>query len=210
MPRIVRAGSVAAVVLAAVTCASAGTKFQTTWKAPGAGPLNFAGKKVVALIVSTDRGVRYGSEDALAQQITKQGAVGVAAYTVVPDDLVKDKEKAKELLEKAGITGVVAMRVLGKDEQTTSTTGGYYAGAGYASFWGAGYWGWSWGGVYNPGYIQTETIVSVETLIYSLPQDKLVWAAMSQTKNPSDVGKFIRELVGEAAKQLRKQGLVKK
>ena len=86
MYRIVRAGSVAAVVLTAAACAT--TTFQSTWKAPEVEPLNLKGAKVAALVISTDKGFRLPAEDALAQQITAQGAVGVAAYTLVSDDVI--------------------------------------------------------------------------------------------------------------------------
>ena len=207
MSSSMRAGLVTAVALAAAACAS--TTFNSTWKAPGAGPLNFKGKKVAALVISKEEGVRYGAEDALAQEITRQGAIGVAAYGLIPKELTQDKEKAKEFLAKAGVAGVVAMRAVGKDQQITSSPAAYYGGPYYATFWGGGYYGWGWGGVYDPGYVRTDTIVYVETLVYSLDQDKLVWAGRSQTTNPSKVGDFIKELVVAAAKEMRKQGLIK-
>jgi len=85
----------------------------------------------------------------------------------------------------------------------------YWGGPAYATFWGAGYYGYGWGGVYSPGYIQTDTIVIVETLVYSLPQNKLVWAGQSETTNPSKVGPFIQELVRKAAAEMEKQGLIR-
>jgi hypothetical protein len=57
--------------------------------------------------------------------------------------------------------------------------------------------------------VRTDTIVTVEILIYSLEQNKLVWAAQSQTTNPSKVGPFIQELTDEVAAQLKKQGLIR-
>jgi len=207
MSSTTRAGLVAAATLAAAACTS--TTFQSTWKAPGAGPLNFKGKKVAALVISKEEGVRYGAEDALAQEITRQGAVGVAAYGLIPKELTRDKEKAKEFLAKAGVAGVVAMRAVGKDQQISSSPASYYGGPYYATFWGGGYYGWGWGGVYDPGYVRTDTIVYVETLVYSLEQDKLVWAGRSQTTNPSKVGDFIKELTAKAAGEMKKQGLIK-
>ena len=208
MQRVTRAGLVAVAAVVAVACAT--TKFNSTWTAPGAEKLNFKGKKVVGLVVSKEQGVRYGAEDALAREITKLGAVGVAAYTQIPPELTQDKEKAKEFLEKAGVVGAVVMRVVGKDQQVTQTSSAMYWGApNYATFWGGGYYGWGWGGVYDPGYMRTDTIVTVETLIYSLEQNKLVWAGQSQTTNPSKVGPFIQEMVTEVAGQLKKQGLIR-
>jgi hypothetical protein len=206
MSRATSHGIVLSAAALAVACAT--TSFQSTWKAPDAQPLQFKGKKVAALVVSKEEGVRYGAEDALARELTARGAVGVAAYSLIPKELVQDKEKAKEFLAKADVAGVVAMRVVGKDQQLSSSPGGFYGGPGYATFWGAGYYGYGWGAVYDPGYLRTDTIVTVETLVYSLKQDKLVWAGQSETTNPSKVGPFIKELVTKAATEMKKQGLI--
>jgi hypothetical protein len=208
MKRTVMAGLLVASALAAG--AGAGTKFISTWKSPDAGPLNAKGKKVVALVISVDESVRYGAEDVLAQQLTARGAIGVPAYSLIPKELLKDKEQAKAFIDKAGVIGVVSMRVVGKDEQISSTPGGFSWGAPYySSFWaGGGYYGYAWGGVYSPSYVRTDTIVSVETLVFSLEQDKLVWAGRSDTTNPSKVGSFIKELAKKVAADMKKQGLI--
>ena len=189
------------------TEAWAGTRFTSSWKAPDAQPESFKGAKVAALIVSTEESMRYPAEEALAREITARGAVGMPAYSIVPKELIRDKEKAREFLEKAGVAGVVAMRVIGKEQEITQSPGTYWGGAGYATFWGTGYWGTGWGAVYEPGYLRTDTIVQVETLIYSLRQNKLVWAGRSETTNPSTLPKFVKDLAKKVADQLKKLGL---
>jgi hypothetical protein len=207
---MLRAAKSALVVTAAVAAAAcASTSFQSTWRNPAAEPGNFRGQKVAALIISKEEGVRYGAEDALARELTARGAVGISAYALIPKELIQDKEKAKEFLQKADVAGVVAMRVVGKDQQITSSPGTYWGGPAYATFWGGGYYGWGWGAVYSPSYVQTDTIVIVETLVYSLKQDKLVWAGQSETTNPSKVGPFIKELTAKAAAEMKKQGLIR-
>lgn len=189
------------------TGAWAGTRFTSSWKAPDAQPESFKGAKVAALVMHPDESLRYPAEEALAREITARGPVGMPAYSIVPKELIKDKDKAREFLEKAGVVGVLAMRVVGKDKEITQSPGTYWGGAGYATFWGAGYYGTGWGAVYEPGYLRTDTIVEVETLIYSLRQDKLVWAGRSETTNPKDVPKFVKELAKKVADQLKKLGL---
>ena len=208
MLRSIRPVLVVTAAVAAAACAS--TSFNSTWRNPAAEPGNFKGQKVAALVMSTDQSVRFGAEDALARELTARGMVGIAAYSLIPKELLQDKDKAKEFIDKAGVTGVVAMRVVGKDKEVTQTSGGsYWGGPAYATFWGGGYYGYGWGGVYSPGYIRTDTIVTVEILVYSLKQDKLVWAAQSKTTNPEKVGPFIQELVAKAADQIKKEGLVR-
>ena len=147
-------------VLACAVAALAGAEssnFSLVWKAPDAGETNFRGRKVAALVLSDVRSVRLGGEDALAKAITAQGAQGVAAYTMVPLGAEKDKERAKELMGKAGVVGIVAMRAVGSEHSVTTgtATGGIYqSDSVYVSFWG-GYYNWGWGGVYDPGYLRT-------------------------------------------------------
>jgi len=203
------------ILMVASTACATGTNFSSTWKAPEAQALKFAGKKVAALIISKDESVRRGAEDELSYQITKRGAKGIPAYALIPTEGVQDKERAKAAFEKAGIAGVVSMRVVGKDQelnyQPGATWSSAWGGPYYGSFWGGaggGYYAWGWGGVYDPGYLRTDTIVTVETLVYSLEQDKLIWAGMSRTSNPEHVDVLIRTLVDKAARELQKQGLI--
>ena len=104
------------VTAAVVAAACASTSFNSTWRNPAAEPGTFKGQKVAALVMSKEQSVRFGAEDALARELTARGAVGIAAYSLIPKELVHDKEKAKEFLEKANVVGVVAMRVVGKDQ----------------------------------------------------------------------------------------------
>ena len=53
-----------------------------------------------------------------------------------------------------------------------------------------------------------DTILVVETLVYSLPQDKLVWASQSQTMNASEVGPFVHELSTRVGTEMERQGLL--
>jgi hypothetical protein len=57
--------------------------------------------------------------------------------------------------------------------------------------------------------IQTDSIVSVETLIFDLSRDKLVWVATSQTTNPTNVQVLVRDLTHASARALRRQGLIR-
>jgi hypothetical protein len=200
-------GLAAAAAVTLLACAT--TTFHSTWKNPAAESLNLDGKRVAALILSEEEPLRHAAEDALAREITAHGGVGVPAYTLLPKGLVRDKEKARELLEKAEVEGVVALRPRAWDKSLSANLGTYWGTPRYASFWGAGFWGWGWGwGGAHDGYLGVDSILVVDTLVYSLPQDKLVWASQSQTMNPSQVGPFIRELSTKVGTEMEKQGLL--
>jgi hypothetical protein len=82
----------------------------------------------------------------------------------------------------------------------------------YRSYWG-GYYAYGsdrlWAvPVADGAGVPTDTIVTIETLIYSLRQNKLVWAGRSKTTNPQDVAALVKKLSAEAAKELQRQGLL--
>src|SRR6266496_664257 len=195
----------AAVALATFACAT--TTFQSTWRSPDARPLKLSGRKVVGVFVSKNEPLRHRAEDAMAREISARGAQGVPAYTILTDEEVKDRDAAKAKLEQLGFSGAVVMRIVGTQTQYTYESA-YWNRPYYLRFWGGGYWGWGWGTVWEPGYLVADKIVSVETLVYSLEQDLLVWAGVSRTVDPARIEDFISELSAAVSKQLEKDGLL--
>jgi hypothetical protein len=189
-------------VFAAMTVAAcATTAFHSTWKAPDAKPVSASGEKVIALVVDTNAASRRAAEDALARELTKRGAVGVPAYAVLGDTDVKSETQVRQAFEKSGAAGVVVLRPVSKEKEVY-TSPSVYTGS-YGAFYG-GYYPGAWSG----SQVYTNTIVTVETLVYSLRQNKLVWAGESRTTNPTNVDAFVQELVAEAAEEMRKQGVI--
>lgn len=188
------------------TSACASTSFNSTWKAPDAQPVELAGQKVVAFVLTKNEASRRAAEDALAREITAGGGQGVPAYTLVAGDTAPDEAKAKAQIEAAGATGVVVMRPVDTSKELVATS--TYMGPSYGPYWG-GYYGYGWGGAWGGGVdVRTNTIVTVETLVYSLPQNKLIWAGQSNTTNPARVDTFVRELATAARREMTKAGLL--
>ena len=55
-----------------------------------------------------------------------------------------------------------------------------------------------------------DKVVKVETLVYSLVQDQLVWAGVSRTVDPARIDDFITELAAAVTNQMAKEGLLTK
>lgn len=189
---------------AAVTLAACGsTSLQSTWKNPAAAPLNLKAKKVAVLVVIDEEALRYAVEDQAVREITAHGAIGVPSYRLLPQAQIRDKERAQAVFETEEIEAVVAVRPVAKEQ---AISGSFSSHPGYSSFWGPGFWGGGgWGG---DGYLRTDTILIVETLVYSLEQNQLVWASQSQTMNPTQVGSFVRDLSKTLGTEMEKQGLL--
>jgi len=204
MSRTAVTKAVLAATAAATLAACATTSFDSTWKNPATAPLNLKGKKVVALVVTDDEALRYATEEEAAREITAHGAVGVPANRLLPQDQIRDKERARAIFEREGIEAVVVVRQVAK---AMALSGSSWGSPNYASLWGPGFWGGAGG--WGDGYLRTDTILIVETLVYSLQQNQPVWASQSRTMNPTDVGSFVRELGKTLGAEMEKQGLLR-
>ena len=195
----------ACVTLLVSACAT--TTFQTTWRNPEAKPIKLSGQKVVGLFITNKPALRRSAEDAMAREITARGAQGVPAYTVLDDTEIRDRDAAKAKLESLGFSGVVVLRIVGRETQYRYEPGYWWTVPHYRRFWG-GYWGYGWNTVYEPGYLDVDRIVSAETLVYSFEQDVLVWAGISRTIDPAGINSFIADLARAVTKEMAKEGLL--
>jgi hypothetical protein len=198
--------------LSVLTLSACAATFTSSWKAPDATPLEFKGAKVVAVVMMKDQASRRTAEDTLASEITKRGGNGIAMYTLLPDIAPANEAATRAAIEKAGVQGVVVLRPINVDKELVVTSNTSMDPM-YRGYWG-GYYGYGgsamWAAPVDMGStMSTNTIVSVETLVYSLKQNKLVWSGKSKTTNPPELIKFVKKLAADAAKELEKQGLLK-
>ncbi len=196
-----------ATVVAAAAAVSAAITFTSTWKSPDAGSVSFAGKKVAALVISQDDSLRVAGEESLVRELSARGMQAVATYRIAPKEELQRAETAKPWFEKSNVEGVVAVRPVSAEKRQTYTPG-TWVNPYYSTLWG--YYGYGWGNVYVPGSVHEETVVVVETTIYSVPRNQLLWAAVSETRNPRELGKFVEELVKQSVEELHKQGLARR
>ena len=199
-----------AMLASVMLSACATTSFVSTWKAPDAKALQLSGAKVAAVVMISNEAARRAAEDALAREITAHGAQGVAMYTIQPEARPNNEQAVRAAVEGVGVAGAVVMRPVGKEKEVVATPVAY-GGPMYGGYWG-GYYGYGWGSPYAYGgtEIRTDTIVSIETLVYSLRQNKLVWAGQSRTTNPTGVDQLVKETSTAVALELQKQGLIPK
>ncbi len=194
----------AALILSA--CAST-SPFFSSWKAPDAAPLQVTGSKVAAVVMIEGEGTRRAAEDTLASELTARGAIGIPLYQLLPDADPEDEAAVREALKASGVAGLVVMRPLQTLTEVESTPAAY-AGPRFSSFWG-GYYGYGWGAAWEMGNdVRTDTIVHVETLVYSLKQNKLVWGGQSKTTNPSHIERLIKDTAGKVTTELERLGLL--
>lgn len=176
--------------LALAACGS--TSIVESWKAPEAGPLRF--NKVVALAILDNESIRSRAEDALRASLPNVQAVqGYKMFGIPELTGLTDLTGLKERLRQDGFDGVVVLSLAGSEQKVgwTSTHDPLSE--------------FVW---YPTEQLAVETYISVEIKIYSLAEDKLLWAGISQTFNSKDTNDLVSKIAAAAGKELRRQGLI--
>jgi predicted ferric reductase len=69
---------------------------------------------------------------------------------------------------------------------------------------------WIWCGMYStPGYYTTDKNYFVETTVYTVNPDKLVWTGTTKTVNPSKIEKMVSDIADLVSEKMKKDGFLK-
>ena len=130
-------------------------------------------------------------------------------YTIMPGASPGNEAEVRATLDGLGFAGAVVMRPVEETTEIVSSSS-FYNSPPYRGLWG-GYYNYGWADPWRVVVLEdvrTETIVSIETLVYSLRQNKLVWGGQSRTKKPSSVDRLFSITAEQVTKELQRRGLL--
>lgn len=117
------------------------------------------------------------------------------------------KEDALDaLIAEKGFTHVLIVRLADVEKETSyvpGSVGGYYGGYGRYYGYGAGFYG-------TPGYYTEDKNYFVETAVYSVTPNKLLWTGTTKSVNPSKIGSAINDVALVVTEQMKKDGFLVK
>jgi hypothetical protein len=186
-----------AAVLASLLGACNSTGLAESWVEPSLKELPRFHRVFVAYL-GVDASAQRQGEDALAKHV-EEGEV-VKCYTLFPDSRDLDPVRMKDELRKVGCDGAIVMRLAGVEQEVSYTPGTYPPH--YRSF--GGYWGYAYPATMD---VRTDEIAHVETNVYSLADDKLIYAARSETFNPGSSAGMVDEIAAAILEDLEEKGL---
>ena len=177
-----------AALIAALAGGCASTQITSSWKDQDLGHVPF--RKVLVVFQHADANVRHQLERSMAAEVPNS----TPAHAIFSDEDVKDIERVKARVKQEGFDSAVIMRVVSVDREVSYMPGRLYAVPSfYHGFYG--YWGYGWRSVYEPGYMRADRVVTIATNVYSVADDKLVWASQSETFNPASLRNAVAEVV---------------
>ena len=213
-----RAAALCAVLVGLCACkTTTATNFSQSYRNPGFEDTVF--RRVLVIGVTGDEESRQAFENALASAIAREGGTAAPSYTVLPASEQISEDQLHAVLEREGIDGVVLTRLLSVDKDSQYTppkkynkprTRYYPAGWGYGFGYGGfyGFYGTTFATVHEPGYFDTSTTLRVETSLYSVATNDLVWTGQSETIDPDSLDEARTSITKAVATKLKQEQLI--
>ncbi len=201
-------------LLAACTKATT-TSISQSYRNPGYEQTVF--KRLFVIAVAQNQDSRKAFEDAFANAINGQGGSAEASWGHLPKSEQLTEDEIRDAVEAGGFDGVLITRLLAVDKEQQYTPAStynnprtrYYAGGGGLYGYGFyGFYGTTYAKVHEPGYFETSTTIRVETNLYSLATDALVWTGQSATVDPTSIADARESMTAAVAEKLKEEKLI--
>lgn len=218
-PRVTKTPIIALCIclLVVAACKTTSTNFSQSYRNPGYEETVF--KRVLVIAVSSDAETRQAFENALASAIATEGGTAAPSYTILPSDEQVSEEQLHATIENEGVDGVLLSRLVSVDRETEYTPPKKYNnprtryypaspgwGYGYGGFYG--FYGTTYAEVHEPGYFDSSTTLTLETNLYSVATNELVWTGRSETIDPESIEAARASVTHAVAKKLKAERLI--
>ena len=163
---------------------------------------------VIVVGISRDAGLRRIFEDEFVSLFKQKGVKATASYRVLPDEDLQDEKKLDSTVRNSGFDTILMTRVIDVRKDTQYIPPDYiYAPPSYYYRGWHGYYAQAY--MMSPGYtVEYETAV-LETNLYDLQTDKLVWSARSDAPSDGKAGKHIKDFARTIISRLAEAKLIK-
>jgi hypothetical protein len=172
--------TVAALSLVALASCAGTTQLTSSWADPAAANRGF--HKIAVVGATPKAAIRRMFEDDFVANLQTRGISGVQSYTFAGEGQI-EKEAALAKLKEMGVDGVIVTRLIDKETVQTYYPPTYSSVAAPAPYYGGWYGYYSMGYSYqsSPGYVAEDHVFRIETNLYDVQNDKLMWSGLTET-----------------------------
>ncbi len=164
-------------------------------------------KNVLIIAVIEDQQIRTIFEKHVQEWFNAYGVEAVTSSAVLPidDDPKVERAEIVEVVDQLGADTVAITRPVGFSETEVFSRDrprfyyNYY-----------GFYNYAWGYVSWPTIYGEDVEFDLETRLYDVKTETLIWAGETKTTNPKTTGEAIGQVVEAVMKELQKNGLLPK
>jgi hypothetical protein len=179
------------------------TKITSSWREPDKTVLFSELNKVLVVAMFGNETNRRRAED---QMVAYMHGKGVVSYFYLNDAFNKrDVEGIRQKIRVDGYDGAVTMRLVDVEKEKVYSPGTTSYPADYRNFSGYYYRNW----FYPPGYYTMTKVYTIETNVYSIKEDRIIWSGLTQTTDPDGVKQLTEEVAKVVYKKMVAEGFIR-
>jgi len=156
---------------------------------------------ILVIAITGNEHNRRSFEKKFVAQLKSVGVDAVSSEEAIPmpANLELKKEVILSAVNQYKNDAVIITHLIGKEEKDVHTRGGS-AHRGFYGFYRSRY--------SDPGYSSTTTTVRLETNLYDVKTEKLIWSGKSDTWSKDSKDKIINDVIRAVIKNLQKNKLI--
>lgn len=206
-------------IVALLVAACSSTTMSGSWSDP---EFKNQVKNVYIIGIAKNQTTRRVFEDAFSGHLGTKGVRTVSSYKDLPNSEEATREDIIKGMTDEGCDSVLLTKLVGQRQETVTTPGrvsgyssggygnrgGYYGNrGGHYNNWGS-YYGRSHDVVYTPPTSTEFTILTIESVLYDLKTEKMIWSGQLETVVEQNIDKNVKDFVNEVSKDMTDKGII--
>ena len=185
------------------------TKTTVSWKKPDYTGTDF--QKIAVIGVVGNLSARQSLEKEVATELVQQGTSAIASMNFMPPRKQSkniDLNRLTRLLKNEGFDGVllVSLADVDKDRQYVPGRTSFHPHTRYHRF--GNYYTTSYHRVHRPGYFTSSSTFYIESNLYDLSSEELVWMTQAKTTDPNSLKSASKSYAKNLANAMKKEGII--
>lgn len=204
------------ILVALLVAACSSTTMSGSWSDPA---FTKKVKNVYIIGISKDETRRRIFEDTFGRQLASQGIKTFSSYKDLPNNKEADREAIIQRMKAEGCDSVILTQLIDTRKETVTSPGrvsGYSSGPYYGGRRGGGGYYNNWGNyysrrtdiVYEPPTSTEFVIATVESVMYDLKSEEMIWSGQLETVIEGSFDKMVQDFVDTVSKDLKEKGLI--
>ena len=159
--------------------------------------------------VAKDETKRRIYEDTFVDSFLHANTKAIASYTISKHSIAPSDKTLREVVKKSGSKSVLITHLVSANEKSYYQPSGRIIGTNSYSTGGLyGYYPFIHNSVYSAGSYKSTTKVVLETNIYDVKTEKLLWTARTESIDPVMTRKYYQQLIDLFLNDLSKKNLL--
>lgn len=195
----------AALLGALLLSACSSTEITSSWSEETSPRRPF--KDFLVIGISESETIRRSFESSFVTSLRKAGVDAQSSAPELPGEQAAEKGAILKAVERSGSDAVLITHLVGEEEREVYTPPRTYAPPTYYSGYYP-YYSRVYNYVHEPGYYTRYKVVQLETNLYDVSTEELVWSGRSESIASSSELKVIQDVIDAVIGELKKAGFV--